>query len=49
VSYTCPNCGATSHNPADEEHEYCGRCHTYGADLRNEALLRLLEEDDAGQ
>lgn len=26
-SITCPDCGATSHNPNDIREGYCGRCH----------------------
>jgi ribosomal protein S27AE len=33
MSYTCPHCGATSHNPNDERERYCGRCHLYASDI----------------
>ena len=26
-SFTCPQCGATSHHPMDVKEGYCGRCH----------------------
>lgn len=29
MSYTCPRCGATSHNPNDETYKYCARCHRF--------------------
>jgi transcription elongation factor Elf1 len=29
ASFTCPRCGATSHNPTDIEQGYCGRCHEW--------------------
>jgi hypothetical protein len=29
VSFTCPRCGATSHNPNDEREGYCGACHAF--------------------
>jgi hypothetical protein len=29
VSYTCPQCGKTSHHPDDERNGYCGNCHAY--------------------
>lgn len=29
-SYTCPFCGAVSHNPNDALFRYCGRCHEWG-------------------
>ncbi len=28
-SFTCPNCGAVSHNRNDVEHQYCGACHQF--------------------
>jgi hypothetical protein len=28
-SFTCPNCGVTSHNPNDAEHRYCICCHRF--------------------
>jgi hypothetical protein len=30
--FTCPRCGATSHNPNDVEEGYCGRCHAWTRD-----------------
>ena len=29
MSYTCPRCGAVSHNQNDERERYCGRCKTF--------------------
>lgn len=29
MSFTCPRCGATSHNPNDQRYGYCGRCHEF--------------------
>jgi hypothetical protein len=29
VSYTCPRCKRTSHNPNDEAQRYCGACHRF--------------------
>jgi ribosomal protein S27AE len=29
TSFTCPKCGATSHNPNDLREGYCGRCHEW--------------------
>jgi hypothetical protein len=29
MSFTCPRCGMTSHNPNDEAHGYCGNCHDF--------------------
>lgn len=26
MSFTCPACGAESHNPNDERERFCGRC-----------------------
>ena len=28
-SFTCPRCGAVSHNPTDAVQGYCGRCHDW--------------------
>lgn len=36
MSYTCPRCGMTSHNPNDEREGYCGNCHDW---TREEATL----------
>lgn len=27
--FTCPSCGAVSHNPNDAAQRYCGRCHFF--------------------
>lgn len=29
MTFTCPVCGITSHNPRDEEEGYCGNCHGF--------------------
>jgi predicted RNA-binding Zn-ribbon protein involved in translation (DUF1610 family) len=29
VRFTCPSCGAVSHNPRDAAEGYCGRCHQF--------------------
>jgi hypothetical protein len=29
MTFTCPQCGAVSHNPNDLAHGYCGRCHDF--------------------
>jgi len=36
--FTCPLCGAVSHNPNDARHRYCGRCHVFVDDA--EAMLK---------
>ncbi|HJQ59437.1 MAG TPA: hypothetical protein VJ890_21195 [Vineibacter sp.] len=33
-SFTCPRCGAVSHNPGDIANRYCGRCHAFVDDPR---------------
>lgn len=33
VAFTCPRCGAVSHNPHDIEHRYCARCHVFVDDV----------------
>lgn len=37
TSYTCPHCGAVSHNPNDVAFRYCGRCNFWGDDVVIEA------------
>ena len=32
ATYTCPVCGAVSHNANDVARRYCGRCHRFGDD-----------------
>jgi len=32
MSFTCPRCGKTSHNPNDEKNGYCGSCHAFTGD-----------------
>lgn len=29
MSFTCPDCGRTSHHPEDERSNYCGNCHEF--------------------
>lgn len=29
MSFTCPVCFKTSHNPNDERERYCGNCHAF--------------------
>lgn len=36
VSFTCPVCSRTSHNPNDEQEGYCGACHAFTGDDRIE-------------
>jgi hypothetical protein len=33
MSFTCPICGMTSHNPNDEREGYCGNCHDWTREL----------------
>lgn len=40
MSYTCPKCGATSHNPNDERERFCARCGKYTPD--DERLIDLI-------
>lgn len=44
MTYTCPECGALSHNPHDEAERYCGRCHQYEERAKNTRLAQLLAE-----
>lgn len=34
MSFTCPECGRTSHHPEDEKQGYCGACHKFFDPLR---------------
>ena len=36
-SFTCPNCGRTSHHGEDVRHRYCGACHRFVGPERGEA------------
>lgn len=40
MSFTCPDCGMTSHHPEDEKNRYCGACHSFKP--ARVALLHLL-------
>lgn len=40
MSYTCPTCQMTSHNPNDEKYRYCGNCQKYEDDF-DAGLFRL--------
>lgn len=31
LTFTCPQCGKTSHNPNDVRESYCGACHKFQA------------------
>lgn len=33
MSFTCPRCGRTSHNPEDARHGWCGACNDQTADV----------------
>lgn len=48
LTFTCPKCHRTSHNPNDAKHRYCGACNKFfePADLRPEP--RRLEEGGIG-
>lgn len=37
-SYTCPKCHIVSYNPNDIKNLYCGACHTFAQDLRDEPV-----------
>lgn len=40
MSYTCPYCGWTSHNPSDEKYRYCGNCQVFEDDERTRLELQ---------
>lgn len=33
-SFTCPQCGRTSHNLNDVQNNYCGHCHLFWGDKK---------------
>lgn len=35
MSFVCPFCKVESHNRADAEQRYCGRCHVFVDDVLN--------------
>jgi hypothetical protein len=37
-SFECPKCRIVSHNPNDVANLYCGRCHQFVDDMRNEQV-----------
>lgn len=39
MAFTCPDCGAVSHNPNDERERYCGRCHAFVEDRYENPML----------
>ena len=41
MSFTCPLCGRTSHNPTDEAERYCASCHAF-TDVEPAAAYALL-------
>lgn len=43
MSYRCPYCRALSSNPADEEAQYCGRCHQFDSDFALDSAEDLLD------
>lgn len=53
MSYTCPYCQITSHNPNDEQHKYCRNCHKFEDEPRVTAeqqardMLERMNIDDA--
>jgi hypothetical protein len=38
-TYTCPFCGAVSHNEIDAIERYCGRCHRFADDVSRHYIL----------
>lgn len=42
VFYKCPKCDKTSFNPHDVDNHYCGFCHVFLDDLRNEQVTDFL-------
>jgi hypothetical protein len=52
LSFTCPVCRRTSHNPNDESAGYCGYCHDFTGTPKYESyrpatpIPREREDDD---
>jgi len=44
MAFTCPRCGAVSHNPTDQAEGYCGRCHDWTAPVDSEPLWERCAE-----
>jgi hypothetical protein len=40
TSFTCPDCGRTSHNPQDMAEGYCGHCHWWTLPVSEGAMER---------
>jgi hypothetical protein len=40
--FTCPFCGAISHNPSDVDQRYCARCHVF-VDDQEATYLSIIE------
>lgn len=50
--FTCPVCGALSHNPKDKQHGYCARCHEFTGEnvvdlITDEHGVLMLKQADA--
>lgn len=52
MAYTCPRCGAMSHNPNDEARRFCGACNRFedDVDLPANPVSRcyLCKKEDSG-
>jgi hypothetical protein len=48
-SFTCPRCGAISHNKHDAEEGYCGACHDWtGSGSKDPIRLRQIARAELG-
>jgi hypothetical protein len=44
TSFTCPDCGMTSHHPDDAKHGYCGNCHAFTGSKPTELSEKAVTE-----
>jgi hypothetical protein len=45
-SFTCPDCGRTSHHPMDVTNRYCGACHRFHPLSARDELVGFLLSDE---
>jgi hypothetical protein len=48
MSFTCPVCLMTSHNPNDERYGYCGNCHDYTGCANNQHVWEFDPQEYGG-
>lgn len=43
MTYTCPTCQRTSHNPNDARHKYCAYCNRFATEERRDRVVWSFE------